>query len=360
MPDDVEIKQFELADEQALLSFLRLAYPDEPSKSNQLFWSWHFLENPYATPDNIPLWIVKCGDQVVGQMATIPVRLKVGNKQKTALWIIDFILSPLYRGRGLGKRLMLSARETYSTTMVALGYNDQSEAVLRRLDWVPLGNINRYHALLFPGNASKEISRLGPVSELANLLYAPFRPSDNRLSLTGGGSLREVNEFDSSFDDLWQDASSQWPCAVVRSSRFLQWQFKQQPGKKFDVLGYYEAGRLLGYLVLFFRRAEPDTPPDKVAISDICYSATNSATVIDSLLKGAFDMALKRRVGGLVIDILDPVVEQRLRQFRLLRIKASPPFMAGTFEDQDLMYVRDNWFLTRGDSDVSIFEQPNL
>src|SRR3977135_1290953 len=130
MPDDVEIKQFELADKEALLSFLRLAYPHEPSKSNQLFWSWHFLENPYASPDNIPLWIVKCGDQVVGQMATIPGRLKGGNKQKTALWIIDFILSPHYRGRGLGKRLMLSARETYSTTMVALGYNDQSEAVL--------------------------------------------------------------------------------------------------------------------------------------------------------------------------------------------------------------------------------------
>jgi hypothetical protein len=82
--------------------------------------------------------------------------------------------------------------------------------------------------------------------------------------------------------------------------------------------------------------------------------------VIDALLKGALRLALERRAGGLVIDVLDPRVEERLSQLGFWRIKASPPFMAGTFDDQDLMYERSNWFLTRGDSDVSIFEEPNL
>jgi GNAT superfamily N-acetyltransferase len=360
MSGDVKVKQFELADKEALLSFLRIAYPDDPVKSDPVFWSWHFLENPNAAAGNIPLWIVKNDEQVVGQMATIPVRLKAGDKEKPALWIIDFILSPEYRGRGLGKGLMQAARDTYCTTMMALGYNKQSEAVLRSHKWVSLGNINRYHALLFPGNASKQFSRLRPVSELANLLYAPLRPVMSRFRHGGPGVLREVTEFDSSFDQLWQEASVQWQCAVVRNSRFLQWQFMRQPGKKFEVLGYYEDDRLLGYVVLFFRHANPGEAPEKVAISDLCYSATNSATVVDNLLEAAFSRAIERRAGGLVIDILDPLVEKRLRRFRPLRIKASPPFMAGSFEDQYLMYVRNNWFLTRGDSDVSIFEQPNL
>jgi GNAT superfamily N-acetyltransferase len=360
MPSDAQIKQFELSDQDALLSFLRLAYPEERLKGDEIFWKWHFLENPHASLDNVPLWIVRSGEQVVGQMATIPVKLKVGEEEKRALWIIDFILLPEYRGRKLGKRLMQAARETYCTTMLALGYNKDSEAVLRSHKWVSLGNINRYHIMLFPGNASKEIAGLAPVRQLINLIYAPLRPSLNKLSLPEGGALREVTQFDSSFDELWRGASGQWPCAVVRNARFLEWQFMKQPGKKFDVLGYYENDRLLGYVVLFFRKAVHDGASDKVAISDLCYNAKNSPRVIKSLLKGALRLALERRAGGLVIDVLDPLVEQELRQFGFLRIKASPPFMAGTFEHQDLMYERSNWFLTRGDSDVSIFEEPNL
>src|SRR4051794_29019516 len=119
MSGDVRIKQFELSDQDALLSFLRVAYADEPIKHDPTFWKWHFLENPYAAPGNVPLWIVKSVDAVVGQMATIPVQLKVGEAERRALWIIDFILLPEYRGRKLGKGLMQAARETYSKTMIA-------------------------------------------------------------------------------------------------------------------------------------------------------------------------------------------------------------------------------------------------
>ena len=360
MPNDVQIKQFELSDLDALLSFLRIAYPGEALKGDPTFWKWHFLENPYVSHDNVPLWIVKNGDDVVGQMATIPVSLKVGKEERPAIWIIDFILLSEYRGQKLGKRLMQVARETYCTTMIALGYNEQSRAVLLSHKWVEQGNINRYHKILFPGDAASKISQLGPLRRMANLLYAPFRPSRARLTSSRNAELREVKEFDASFDDLWRDASEQWPCAVVRSSRFLEWQYMKQPGKKFDVIGYYEKGRLLGYVVLFFRKAESGGVSHKAAITDLCYSATNPADVIDGLIKSALKLALERRVGGLVIDVLDEQVERSLRRFGFWRIKASPPFMVGTIESQDLMYERSNWFLTRGDSDVSIFEEPNV
>jgi hypothetical protein len=360
MPNDAQIKQFESRDQTALLSFLRLSYPGEPLKGDSAFWKWHFLANPNVNLDNVPLWIVKSGDRVVGQMATIPVRLKVSDNEKRALWIIDFILASEYRGRGLGKGLMQVARETYCTTMLALGYNKDSEAVLRSHKWMAMGNINRYHLMLFPGHAAREVARIAPARRLANLVYAPLRLSLKKLSSPESGVLREVTRFDSSFDELWRDASAQWPCAVVRDSRFLEWQFMKQPGKKFDVLGYYEGNQLLGYVVLFFRKAEYGGAPNKVAISDLCYSAKNPQAVIDVLLKGALRLALKRMAGGMVIDVLDQRVERKLRQLGFWRIKASPPFMVGTFEHQNVMHDRSNWFLTRGDSDVSIFEEPNI
>ncbi|MEP6719785.1 MAG: GNAT family N-acetyltransferase [bacterium] len=359
MVSDVQIKQFKLEDQDALLSFLRAAYSDEPRKSEFAFWRWHYLENPFTSLDDMPLWIVRRGEQIVGQLATIPIHLKVGKDKTRAIWILDFVILPEYRGRGLGKRLVLAAGESFPT-MLTLGINAQSTAVFRSLKWVALGGVHRYHRLLYPGDAFREVSKFEPLRRLINLFYAPFRPRYSRMSDTGGRAIREVTTFDASFEDLWQRASVQWPCAVVRSPSFLEWQFARQPGKKFDVLGLYEHDQMVGYVVLFFRKDEQSKVPPKVAISDLCYDASGSLPVIDDLLKAALRLALERRAGSLVIDIRDPLVESRLQRHGFWRIKAAPQFMASAAKHQDLIYQESSWFLTRGDSDVSIFEQPNL
>ncbi len=359
MADSVQIKQFKLADQDALLAFLRVAYSDEPRKSDIDFWRWHYLENPYAAPDDIPLWVVYSGRRIVGQLATIPVELKVGSDNKRAIWILDFVILPQYRGQGLGKRLVLTARESFPV-MLTLGINDQSTAVFRSLKWVALGGVHRYHKLLYPGDAFGEFSKIEPLRKLINLSYSPFRPSYERIAITHGHEVREVTTFGADFEDLWQRAGAQWPCAIVRSPDYLAWQFSRQPSKKFNVLGLYRHDRLVGYVVLFFRKDEGRGVPPKAAISDLCYDAGDSPQVIDDLLKAALQLALDKRAGSLVTDILDSAVEARLKGLGFWRIKSAPQFMASTLEHEDLIYQGSNWFLTRGDSDVSIFEQPNL
>ena len=159
-----QIRQFDFTDQDALLSFLREAYPDDPRKSEPDFWQWHFLENPHVRHDNYPLWILTSEKQIVGQLATIPVELKVGGVKTTAIWILDFIVHPQFRGRGLGKQLVLEAQKFYPT-MITLGINEQSTAVFQSLKWTPLGSIRRYHKLLFPGEALREIARIGPLED---------------------------------------------------------------------------------------------------------------------------------------------------------------------------------------------------
>jgi hypothetical protein len=138
----------------------------------------------------------------------------------------------------------------------------------------------------------------------------------------------------------------------------------RQPGKKFEVLGLYEendkAGRLLGYVVLFFRKAERGNVPPKAAITDICYDSDRASENIDELLKAALRLSIERRAGSLVTDVRDPRVEERLQKLSFWPIKKSPPFMVYSPNRRELMYEPDNWFLTRADSDVSVFEDPNL
>lgn len=358
MPD-VQIKQFELSERPAVLSFLKQAYPDDPRKSDPLFWQWHYLDNPYTSPDDVPLWIVKDGERVVGQAATILVELKVLEETRKAVWILDFILLPEYRGQKLGKRLLLFAREKYPT-MLALGFNDASGNVLRSLQWVPMGSINRYQKLLFPAYGLKQTAAFAPLRGLVNVSFFPFRPRVSALTGSGNYSVREIQHFDQSFDGLWERASANIKCAVARNSSFLEWQFLRQPGKRFHILGLFNGEELSGYVVLFFRKPEHGSAPPKAAITDICYDPAGGNELIDELLKAALRVSLEKRAGSLVTDVSDLLIENRLRHFGFWQIKRSPPFMIYSPTRQDVMYEPGNWFLTRADSDVSIFEEPNI
>jgi GNAT superfamily N-acetyltransferase len=355
---DVQIKQFELSETDALLDFLRLAYPSEPRKSDARFWRWHFLENPYTTMDDVPLWIVKNGARIVGQAATIPVKLKVGADALNSVWILDFIVHADFRGRGLGKRLVSAVGEKYPT-ILTLGINEQSTAVFRSLRWRALGGIHRYQRMLFPGEAAREISKFDAARKIVNHSFALFRPRRSQLAANAFYETRAVEDFNAEFDDLWERASTQMQCAVARESRYLEWQFQRQPGKRFDVLGLYKNARLIGYAVLFFRKPNASGAPAKAAISDICYDANETDAAIDELLKAALCAALERRAGSLVIDVLDARTEARLKRFGFWRIKRAPQFMAYSAAHADLIYNPKNWFLTRADSDVSIFEESN-
>ncbi|CAN5329112.1 hypothetical protein BH10ACI3_BH10ACI3_14800 [soil metagenome] len=359
MDKNVQIRQFRITDRDALLSFLLITYPDEPRKCEPSFWNWHFLENPNVRQDDIPLWIVTNGEKIVGQLATIPVTVKVGNDEHKAIWILDFIVHSDFRGMGLGKRLVLEAQRAYPT-MITLGINSQSEAVFRRLKWTAVGGLHRYHKLLFPGNAFAEIARFGAAAKFVNLIYAPFRRSPADKAKGENCRIRAVEKIDDSFAELWHRVSSQWKCSVVRDPAYLEWQFMTQPGKKFEILGVYDKERLVGYIVLFFRKSQYGNAPSKVAITDLVYDAESTIDVLGQLLDAAIRLALDKRAGSIVTDFLDERIEKRLESLGFWRIRSSPQFMSITDEPDDLFYEPRNWFLTRADSDVSIFEEPNV
>jgi GNAT superfamily N-acetyltransferase len=363
MASEANIKQFTVDDTDALLAFLREAYPDDPRKSEPAYWKWHYLENPYTKLDDVPLWVLQDAGRIVGQVATIPVALKAGAEERRAIWILDFIVHENYRGQRWGRRLLDTARE-HCRTMIALGINAGSTGVLNSQKWAAMGSINRYHLLLNPGHAVKELANVRPLGQVVNLAYAPLRPRPGKIAAKAahdGLSLRVIEQFDADFDDLWQRASTQWPCAVVRRAGYLDWQFARQPGKRYETLGLYAGGRLAGYIVLFFRKPErAGAPSPKVAISDLCYDAASEFDVIDELLRAALNLALERRAGSLVTDVLDARVEERLARRGFWRIKRAPGFMVYSETERELVNDPRNWFLTRADSDVSIFEHPNL
>lgn len=360
MENELKFEHFDLSETNKLLSFLQASYPDNPRQSNLDFWKWHFAENPLTDTKKMPIWLAKSSDEIAGQLAAIPVELNVAGENRRAMWILDFIVAPKFRRRGIGKRIVLKAQEFCE---IGLGVNTMQQhapALLQGLGWKIVGKIPRYYKMLFPGEALKEISKTKIARETVNFCFAPFRPRSNKQILSKNKNLRFVERFDSSFDELWQESKNQWSCAVRRDAKMLDWQYLRQPGKKFDVLGFYDNDKLLGYAVLFFRKPDENQAVAKAAITDIFYHPNKSNETIDNLLQGALQFAIERRAGGLVIDVNDSLIEERLRHFGFRRVKNPLQLMVKSKNYQNLLYDAKKWFLTRGDADISIFEEPNL
>lgn len=360
MQNEVQIEQMRLSDKDKLLAFLREAYAENPRMSDARFWEWHFVENPYVSSDNLPVWIAKSEERIAGQLAAIPVELKVGDEQKRAMWILDLIVHEDFRRRGIAKRLV---RKSEEFCPLGLGVNTMEQhapMLLESLGWKIVRKIPRYAKLLFPGNVLPEVSRIAPVRRAINSLYAPFRPRRAESLFVDGGKLRIIERFGSEFDDLWREAAAQFTCAVARDSRLLEWLYLKQPGKKFDCFGYFDDGKLLGYAIVFVRKADANGAVEKAAITDLIYSANNAEKIIDELIRGAFEIASSRGAGTLVTDAVDSSIGQRLLQAGFHRVKNPLQLMVKSSERTDLLYDAEKWFLTRGDSDISIFEHPNL
>lgn len=359
MRDEIIYRQMTLTDREEALAFLRVAFADTPRQSDLEFWNWHYLDNPNNRDDEIPIWLGKSGDRIVGQLATLPVELNLAGEAVAAVWLLDLMVDPGFRRRGIMKNLVLEAQKTYAYMLGSATRKQHSAAMLTGLGWKVFSTIPRYHLMLFPGNAVRDVAQIRPLRGLVNALFSPFRPRVAKPE-TRGMNVRQLDEFDERFDELWGECRSQWGCSISRNLEYLQWQFGKQPKKEYEILGCFKGDKIVGYAVMFFREASRAGVIEKAAISDICYHADNGRGVVDALLQAAITRAVDRRAGGLVTDAIDPLLDERLRHFGFWPVNSGLEIMAIGPAHEDVLYDWAKWHLTRGDSDISIFEHPNV
>jgi GNAT superfamily N-acetyltransferase len=351
------IDQMKLSEKDEVLAFLRSAYAENPRQSDPWYWDWHFPESPYCDPDNLPVWLAKVDGQVAGQLAAVPVEFNVADEVVRAIWILDLIVDPRFRRRGIARKLALQSLDFCPFVLGINTSKQHSTELLAGLGWNIFAKIPRYQKILFPGNAVREVSRLGPLRSAANLAFKPFR----RTGASGDvGPIEPIEEFDPRFDEFWDEVRRQWGCCVTRNSKMLDWQFCRQPGKRYEILAHVRGGKVRGYVVMFFRNPNPNGVIEKAAISDICYASDGADETIDALLTAALKLGIDRRAGSVVTDVIDRRVERSLKRHGFWRVKSDMQLLANVPRHPAFVYDAANWYLTRGDSDTSIFEAANL
>src|SRR5690606_31091749 len=343
MGKDVRIEQMSLADKPALLEFLEKAYPDNLRHSDPIYWDWHFANSPYIDKDELPIWLAKDGERIAGQPATLPVQLNIGDRTERALWVLDWIVDADYRRKGIGKKLAMAAEE-FSPYLLGVNTEQQhSPALLLGQNWVIVTKIPRYHKILFPGEAFPELSKNHIIRGTFNAVFSPIR----KRHFKENAEIRFLSHFDSSFDNLWVRSRLQWKCLTTRNAQMLAWQFGEQPYKRFDIIGYFENGDLLGYAVLFFRQANKHNAVTKAAISDILYGPEAPRRTVDALIEASLKMCIERKAGGLVTDAIDPLLQERYGHFGFWKVNSPLLLMAKAPENKEIVYNIDSWYLTQ-------------
>ena len=232
-------------------------------------WDWQYRRNPSCPPEGPEIWIARSGADIVGQYATMPVRLRVAGRSLRASWGMDVMVDPARQRRGIGADLFGYWNDHVDVSL-GLGLSPASYALFRKLPWADVGPVPCYTRILtgrglVAGRVPRGIERVA-APLVAPAVWIASRPNPvargrARMRADAGAPIevRDVDRFDASLDDLWTSVRDAFDLIVERDSRYLNWKFVEPPHVQYRLLVARGGGHTLGYAV--YRVAARDDLP---------------------------------------------------------------------------------------------------
>jgi len=94
-------------DRDALESMYAEVFGPEAAERNRARFRWQYEENPHCPPEGPEIWVAREDGVVLGQYATMPVRLLVKGRILRGSWGMDVMVRPNLQRKGIGSRLFL-------------------------------------------------------------------------------------------------------------------------------------------------------------------------------------------------------------------------------------------------------------
>jgi GNAT superfamily N-acetyltransferase len=213
-------------------------------------WRWRTFENP-AGKALIVIAQEKIGEQIVGHVAGIATDLKVGDFFRKGFFLVDSVVDPSHRGRGINAGLTLTLsfkccerdggfgfglpnKQAYLPTLkVAATHILTLPCFFKPLDWLQI-----LQSWLRPGFRAKPIP--SPVRSFEK---------DRQPTFVNGFRVEEICQFGDKANDLWQTISPQFAIAAVRDADHLNWRYFEHPNSPYRVFSVSRTGEWKGYIV---------------------------------------------------------------------------------------------------------------
>ena len=342
-----EITRYRPEDKRAVEAMYRRVFGNDAAEASRLRWHWQYRRNPNNPGQEPEIWIAREGTALVGQYATMPVRLRVKGQEVQGSWGMDVMVAPERQRQGLGEVLFRTWDRNVGASL-GLGLSDSSYRLFQKLNWPDIGPVP---CLVKPltRRALRRPNWPVPINRLVSALTLPIVKIVARTRPLRA-EIRLIQRFDDSFNALWDELAPKFDFAVRRDAAYLNWKFVSAPHVRYSIAMLRRDDRNIGYAV-YRHLHEPRgrvtllvdflaDPDDEPALHTLFHWIDREARLADSdkirtfAMHASFRRLLKRSGYFQVKSTMEFVA-------KVNAVDVSPAFYENT----------DNWHVTLGDSD---------
>ncbi len=237
-------------------------------------YRWLYESNPDGPAIMWSIRDIQSGE-MAGFTVCLPRRMQINGRLIQAWNGADFSILPKYRTLGAALKLRRAAKQEIDCGNATLLYshpNARMQVIHERVGHDCVGRMLRWAK---PTRISEHLpeplkASVGPIMDraLAPILFRHSSRSGNRSAPTL--AIECDPRFGEDFDGLFSETPCTRSIVGVRDSRYLDWRYRQHPGKKFFLIRALEFGRLSGYLIFAKDGAS-------LAVQDIYAKSTDTA-----------------------------------------------------------------------------------
>jgi len=342
-----DIVRYQPDDKRAVEALYRRVFGIDSADANRLRWDWQYRNNPHRPSDGPLIWLAREGQTIIGQYATMPVKLSVQGREIDAAWGMDVMVAPERQRQGLGEVLFRTWDRNVGASL-GLGLSDSSYRLFQKMRWPDAGPVPCYvkpltrRALRRPG-WSVTANRLVSALTLPWIrLVARSRPLQ--------GEVRTIRQFDERFTRLWDRLAPQFGFAVRRDAAYLNWKYIQAPHVRYTIAVLERDGDVAGYVV--YRHLQE--PRGRVTIVVDWLTAPDDDAGFLTLLRWVDREARAADSDKIRAFALHAGFRKRLKQSGYFTVKSTMEFVAkiNAIDLPPSFYAAtDTWHVTLGDSD---------
>ncbi|HVU02564.1 MAG TPA: hypothetical protein VHE30_12470 [Polyangiaceae bacterium] len=338
------------AEREEVLEFRAKMYGPRSAFADPAWVRWLYDDAPAARAKGPALWIFRHEGRIEAHQGAVFARLRIREQERTLAWTLDLMVSPAQRMRGIGAvlpQVPLGAAELGAGTEVS----EAAQKSFARAGWQHLGTLPLWVHLVDPAPFLRE--RVGPGA--AAVLGPGGRALGRAVRVAGrvralGRRLVPMAEFDERADAIWRRCAADWPVIVRRDLTWLRWRWDACPRRESAFGMWFMRGQdAIGWAML--RVGTHRGEPAGFIVDLLC-----EAKELPALLALSVNELAKHRVVAVYCLFRGPGTRAALQQNGFLERASGLTMMCRTIdlppEEQDLLAVADNWYVTSGDSDL--------
>ena len=342
-----DINRYKPDDRRAVEALYRRVFGHDAAEASRHRWDWQYRRNPNNPGHEPEIWIAREGPAIVGQYATMPVKLSLKGSEVLGSWGMDVMVAPERQRQGLGEVLFRTWDRNVGASL-GLGLSDSSYRLFQKLNWPDVGPVP---CLVKPltRRAFRRPTWPVPINRLVSALTLPIVLIVARTRPLRA-EVRLIQRFDDSFTALWDELAPKFDLAVRRDAAYLNWKYVSAPHVRYSIAVLRRDNRNIGYAV--YRHLYE--PRGRVTLIVDFLADPDDEDALGTLLQWIDREARQADSDKIRVFALHAGFRRVLRRSGYFQVKSTMEFVVkinGLDVDPSFYENTDTWHITLGDSD---------